>query len=91
MSLNESPIASITSSSASLVFRVHIHSSSLQTVNIQLNIHSLDFSSFAGKELDLGGDDCEEAESESYAQLMSNTSDSDIDSGCVCNGCVCNG
>ena len=67
----------------SVAFHIRIHSSSLRTVNIPLNIHSLDLSCFAGEELDLGGDDCEEAESESSAQLMSNhdTSDSgDIDS-----------
>ena len=41
------------------------------------------FSSSAGEELDLGGDDCEEAESESSAQPMSNTNWSqfgDVDS-----------
>ena len=65
----------------SVAFRVRIHSSSIRTVNVQLNIHALDLSSFPGEELDLGGDNCEEAESESSAQLMSNTSDSeDIDS-----------
>ena len=62
----------------SVAFRVrdHTHSSSVFTVNIPLNIHSLDVSSFAGEESDLGGDDCEEAESKSSVQLMSDTSDS---------------
>ena len=48
---------------------------------VLLNIHSLDISSFAGEEWDLGGDHCEEAESKSSVQLMSDTSDSgDVDS-----------
>ena len=63
-----------------VAFRVSIHSSSFFTVNIPLNIHSLDISSFGGEESDLGGDDCEEAEPESPTQLMSDTSDSgDVD------------
>ena len=61
--------------------RVRIHSSLVFTVNIQLNIHSLDISSFAGEKSDFGGDDCEEAESKSFAQLISDTSDcGDVDS-----------
>ena len=61
--------------------RVRIHSSSVFMVNVPLNIHFLDISSFAVEKSDLGGDDCEEAESKSSAQLMSDTSDSgDVDS-----------
>ena len=62
--------------------RVHIHSSSVFMINVPLNLNiSLDISSFAGEEHDLGGDDCEEAESKSSAQLMSDTSDpGDLDS-----------
>ena len=55
-----------------------IHVSSVFTLNILLNSHSLDISSFAVEKSDLGGDDCQEAasESKSSAQLMSDTSDS---------------
>ena len=70
------------SSSVSVPFRVRvsIHSSSVFTVNIPLNIHSLDISSFEVEKSDLVGDDCEEVESKSSAQLMSDTSDSgDVD------------
>ena len=71
------------SSSVSVPFRVRvrIHSSSVFTVNIPLNTHSLDISSFAVEKSDLGGGDCEGAESKSSAQLMSDPSDSgDVDS-----------
>ena len=55
-----------------------IHVSSVFKVNILLNSHSLDISSLAVEKSDLGGDDCQEAasESKSSAQLMSDTSDS---------------
>ena len=50
-------------------------------MNIQLNILSLDISSFASVKSDLGEDNCEEAESKSSEQLMSDTLDSgDVDS-----------
>ena len=50
------------------------------TVNIPLNIHSLDISSLAGQESDLGGDSWEECESGSSAQLMPDTSNcGDVD------------
>ena len=74
--LNTSPIVWIYSSSVTVDFRVHIHSLSLQMVNIQLNIHYVDISWFTGEESDLGGDDCEKAESWSSAQIMPDTSDS---------------
>ena len=45
--------------------------SSVFTVNIPLNIHSLDISSFKGEDFDLGGDDCEEAESNCLSPLHS--------------------
>ena len=74
-------------SNVSVTFRfwVSIHPSLVSAVNIQLSIHSLDISSssfkFAVEKSDLGGDDCEEVESKSSAQLMSDTSDSgDVDS-----------
>ena len=66
------------SCSVNVAFRVQvcIHSPPGFTVNILLNIHSLDISSFASEESDLGGDDCEEADSKSSVQLMSDTSES---------------
>ena len=49
--------------SVSVPFRVQvsIYSSSVFMVNVPLNIHFLDISSFAVEKSDLGGDDCEEA------------------------------
>ena len=65
----------------SVACRVCIYSSLLPTAHISLNINSLDIFSFADEECDLGGDDCEEAESLSSAELMSDTSDcGDVDS-----------